>query len=439
VRTAPDTTENGQTVRTTTVRTVLPADPLTIERKTPDFWDYLEALPKDWDRHLLYVYRRHSDSGPLIPLEKCSGYLTMPGGAQVALNNREEVEFALAGKYGGGTYRLILKKGSERVTEGRVTVDGPPKNTAPGIFDSTPTVSPSTADTSTTDVAKTAMNIVSTHESEAINTGLSMMRNAADVMQRLAGAPATSATDDVMKQAMLVMLQKALNPPDPVDALTKLLTLMQAMNGGNSANGESPLVTRILETGLERVLNPPAASGPVSSTGAELVRALPQVIGVAAEAAKEWRLGSEAQLQTAQIMANSNRAALPPGQVQPPAAPPGRPITQATQITPEAQAMPAGAPSLEFVESKIVEILRKPISADECADEVLSFLDVIDPTLVDRLAAVGEAQLIQIFQTRPVLRQYHDLARLQEFIKAFLKYSKENEEPTAPSVPVKPN
>ena len=101
--------------------------------------------------------------------------------------------------------------------------------------------------------------------------------------------------------------------------------------------------------------------------------------------------------------------------------------------------MPAGTPSLEFVEMKIVEILKKPISADEAADEVLSFLDLMDSTMVDRLAAATEAQLVQLFQTRPVLKQYHDLARLQEFVRSFLKYA--NDAGPADGVPTttKPN
>ena len=107
--------------------------------------------------------------------------------------------------------------------------------------------------------------------------------------------------------------------------------------------------------------------------------------------------------------------------------------------------MPAGAPSPEFIEARIVDILKKPISADDAADEVLSFLDLVAPTtpqapgLVDQLSALTEAQLIQIFQTRPVLAQYHDLARLQEFIRSFLKFANENEAAPGVDTTSKPN
>jgi hypothetical protein len=463
VKAATDIPEIGRTVEKTTVTRVLPVDPLTGERKTPDYFEYVAKLSAaDWERHpkhTLYIYRRNTDTGPMVPLERLNGIFPTAGG-DISLSDREEFEIALAQKYGGGNYRLILKKGSERITEGRISFEGPPKNTRPGILDSAEANSngaSSQAPETTESVAKTAMNIVANQESQGLQIGMAALHSAADVVQRLAnpqtGAAGQSETDLLMKQALIEMLRKALNPPppppppDPIAMFQQFATLMATLSGGNSA--VSPIVQQILDAGLKRVLDPPP-SGPVSSTGAELVRVFPQVAAYASEAVKEWRAGSEAQLQTAQIMANANRPALPPGTAQPP--PPGRPITQATQLAPavppapaEVQTMPAGTPSLEFIEGKIVEILKKPISADDCADEVLSFLDLMDPGapghpgMVDQLAACSEAQLVQLFQTRPVLRQYHDLARLQEFVRSFLKYAKETEPTPGVDTTSKPN
>lgn len=441
MRTATDIPEAGQTVRTTTVRTILPADPLTAERKTPDFWDYFEKLPSNWgsppDRHLLYVYRRISESGPCPPLERCAGYMAMPDKSQLLLNNREELEFAIAAKYGGGTYRLIMKNGSERVCEGRITAEGPQKNTPPGIFESNPQNSSNSSTGSTdpsSDVAKTAMNLVANHEGEGIRIGMHALQGAADVVSRFSqpASPAPSQGDDFTREFMRVMMARALNPPDPLEMVTKVLTLAQTLSGGNG--GVNPIVNQILDAGLKRVLDP-APTGPVSSTGAELVRALPQVIGLAAEAAKEWRVGSEAQLQTAQVMAASGRTppALPPGQVQPGhVQPPAtRPITQATQVVQNpapqgAQAMPA-EPPIEWIEAKVVEIIaNKALSAEESADEALSFIDHSNSGMFEQLMNVikahGEVGLMHVFQTRPVLRQATtDMLRLQEFVQAVLK------------------
>jgi hypothetical protein len=453
VKPATEIPEFGRTVVKTTETRVLPADPLTGERKTPDYFEYVERLsPGEWERHpkhTLYIYRRNTETGPMIPLERLNGFFPVAGADPVPLGDREEFEIALAQKYGGGNYRLILKKGSERISEGRISIDGAPKNTRPGILDS-PEASGSGATVQNPpetpeSVAKTAMNIVANQESQGLQIGMAALHSAADVVQRLAhpSVPAPAPGDDLTRQFLQVMIAKMMNPPDPLEQFAKFASLMATLGGG--ANGTAhPAVQKIIDTALERFGNP-VAPGAIATTGAALVSQLPQIAGYVTEAVREWRVGSEAQLHTAQIMASQGRA--PALAAQNPSAtvqPPGRPITQATQIVPppqEAQAMPAGTPSLEFVESKIVEILRKPISADDAADEVLSFLDLMDPTLVDRLAAVNETQLVQLFQTRPVLKQYHDLARLQEFVRAFLKYA--NDTGPADGVestkPVKPN
>jgi len=41
----------------------------------------------EWDKHLLYIYR--IEPGPSTPVDKYAGYLVMPSGAQVPINDRE--------------------------------------------------------------------------------------------------------------------------------------------------------------------------------------------------------------------------------------------------------------------------------------------------------------------------------------------------------------
>ena len=107
VKTATAQPASNEVVQTTTTRRVLPLAP----DSRVDFWEYLNGLkfPDDWDKppgHLLYIYRRIADTGPMPGLEKCTGYITMPDNTRVALTNQEETEFAIGRKYGGGTYRL---------------------------------------------------------------------------------------------------------------------------------------------------------------------------------------------------------------------------------------------------------------------------------------------------------------------------------------------
>jgi len=450
MRTAIDSPETGAVVETTTRRRVLPPNSAGAEIPRPDFWDYVEKLePKDWDGppgHTVYIYRtdpRSSNYGTgESNIDKCSGFIEVRPGVNVPFNDREEVELAIREKHGGKAFRLILKKGRERITEGKVSNDAPPRFVSAPIStngnSSAPMVTPA-EDYTTADVAKTAMHMVANHDAQAIAVGVNALQGAASVIERLTRVPVPvqpSESDQLMKQLMLAMLQKALNPPDPLDVINKILPLLN--HGGGGADPlTNPLIAKIVETGLDRVINPPM-SGPVSSASAELVRALPTIANAAMEGVREWRLGAEAQLHTAEIMAGRVPPALPPGA----AAPPRPPAPQrATNPSPEAQPTMLG-PSVDFIESKIIEILKEPISADEAADETMAFLDRLDEKLPAQLASLGDTGLMQLFQTRPILQQaVQNLPRLQEFIKAFLKYAAENASGSADPTPasVKPN
>ena len=438
MKTATDNPANGRTVEKTTVTRVIPTDFSSEDRKLPDFWSYIEGLSAaDWERHLLYVYRRVSDAGQMVPLEKSSGYIVMGNNVQVPVGNREEFEFALQQKYGGGTYRLILKKGSERVGDHRISIDGPPKAVQPGILvDNAPNVNPVT---DSADVAKTAMNIVASHEAEAINVGLGMMRTAADVQRQMA-QQSQNGGDDITREFMRVMIARAMNPPDPMDSIAKMLgifqTLMSAMNPGAAQN---PVVQRIMDSALDRLMNPVSSNGSTSTTTA-LVQTLPAIASHVKEALTEWRTGMEVQRdvimrrQTPQLSAPAAPGQPSPTVLQPPG--------PAAVKAPEGQVMPG--PPLEFIETKIVEILTEtlgePNGPDIAGEEVFMFLDRLEPKLVAHLAGMGEAGLFQLFQTRPILKQAAtNPPRLQEFIRAFLKYSKPEPPAGNGAVTVKPN
>jgi hypothetical protein len=430
VKTAQEPTNPAQVIERRTTTRVIPADSLTDSQKPPDFWAYvanLEQNPLLWDRHLLYLYRIVSDSGSGQGLEKISRYFTLPDNTQVPVGNREEFEFALQSKYGGGTYRMILKKGAEWVAQERIRIEGPPK--AIPQETSAPTIGPAGEYTGA-DVAKQAMHMVASHEAEAVNVGVRAMQGAAEVISRLAHQQTTppSATDDLLKQAMVAMLQKALNPPpapDPIETFAKFMALMQGAGGGATGGAVNPMVQQIMQTAVERMLNP-IANGPAAPTAsAELVRQLPQIASYAAEAIREWRLGSEAQRDTALVMTGKSPVpALPPGSPGAAAAPAPAPQVQPPPAAPGGTMV---APSLEWIETKITEILlANDMNPDEAADETISFLARMDPRLLQQLVQHGEAGVLQLFQIRPNLRPaLQNVPRLQEFIKAFFKYAAE--------------
>lgn len=98
-----------------------------------------------------------------------------------------------------------------------------------------------------------------------------------------------------------------------------------------------------------------------------------------------------------------------------------------------------GAPSLEFIEQRIVELMRAPVSAEEAADHALEFLHTLDgdnpqpgKSYVLQLASAGETGLLQLFNMRPILKQATtNTPRLLEFIRAFLKLHAEDEKAQA--------
>ena len=96
-----------------------------------------------------------------------------------------------------------------------------------------------------------------------------------------------------------------------------------------------------------------------------------------------------------------------------------------------AQPQPAnGGPSVEFVDRKIMEFIKAPtLSAEQAADEAMTFLQTLDPNAVAQLASLGEAGLLQFFSSpqHPVLQQAtSNMPRLVEFIRAFLRMHAED-------------
>jgi len=413
----------GQVEETVTRKRIVPADVVGAQ-KTPDFWDYIEGLkPEDWSpyRHKLFIYRYVREDAPVAmdPLEKNeTGLLVMLDNTQVPINNREEVEFGIAQKFGGGLFRLILKRGSERVTETRVHTEGPRKMVAPIRNESTsPTIT--TMQDATAEVAHHAINTLAGQDRVVMDVAVNAVKGAAEIVQRMSAASSGggSEADQMFRLMMVKALERMMAPPpDPLDLLTKLLTLQAQLNPSGQAN---PILARVLDGAVEKLLNPPA-TGPSSSAGAELVRQLPQVASYVSSAIAEWRAGMEAQRDTAGIM----RGVQPSGTGRPQPNP--ATILPAPAAQPKAEG-PVGAPSFEFIESRVVKIMSESETVEEAAENVAEFLHTMDSGAVAQLTALGEAGLMNFFCTRPMLKPATtNLPKLQEFIQAFLKYASEN-------------
>ena len=101
----------------------------------------------------------------------------------------------------------------------------------------------------------------------------------------------------MMDRIMALALERLLNPPDPVAQFVAIFTAMKQLSPPPSAveGSRDPLVNKILETGLDRVLNPAPTGAPVSAS-AELMRQIPQIASTAADALREFRMAREAEL-----------------------------------------------------------------------------------------------------------------------------------------------
>lgn len=445
------TPENGQVQETVTRRRIISAAKAA---PPPNFWEYMALLKsEDWStpggtpHHTLYIYR--DEPAPSLSLAKCTTAVFQE--TNTPWNDQEEMEIALMSRYGGGRYRFILKRGSERVCVHSLTIPGAPKNLSARVPDSPPPYQnygpgpqvypagnggypnqyPNPYDP-TARVAETALHTMANQDKQAVEIGISALAQAANVIKNFSAQPTAGPMDEMQRAFMAAMIQRmTMAPPDPIETFAKMMALMREANPANTGGVGGSVIDKVIAAVVERGLNPPAtSSGPAVSMGAELVRILPNVAQYATEG-----MGNYARIMEAQrdAIAIQRGAAPQPVQVIPPRqpnpVPPPQPLPPAPVV---AGAQPANGDTMltdlmVFIERKIVEILNEPQSAEWAAEEALNFLDRMDPTIVPQLVQHGESGLMAIFQTRPTLKPaLSNPARLGEFIKAFLRYANEN-------------
>jgi hypothetical protein len=439
VKNVSGTPDNGQVVETTTRRRIIAAK----TGPQPNLWEYLAALTDaDWSNHILYLYR--DDPPPTIPLLKCS--TPQLEGTTATWNDQEEMEATLMQKFGGGQFRVMLKRGSERVCVHRMTFPGQYKNLTPRVVEPAPQYSsgPSVQSMNsyydgTARVAETAIHTMANQEKQAVEIGISALAQAANVIKNFTAQP--TGQDDLTKQIMAVLIQRALAPPpDPMEAVTKVLALIQQMNVASNPTGSAnPVVQRILDSAIDKFLNPPA-SGPAVSAGAELIRTLPSIAQYITQGMADYARIMEAQKEVIAMQRSGGpmvqpSTQLPPARLPaPPSPPPPAPAIIQPPPTAAARAGDANMFSdpMLFIESKIVEILNEPQSPEWAAEEAIAFLDRLDPNIVTQLTGQGEPGLTALFHSRPALEPAtKDLPRLQAFVRAFLKLASQNGEETA--------
>ena len=417
---------DASVVETTTRRRVIPVSDANSAEKTIDFWDYVRAIgqrdPAEWQKHMVYVYR--VEPQPSVPLLKSGDqYLNMPNGQRVSVADQEELEFALTQSFGGGVFRIIVKKGAQQWVQVRIPINAPVRAiTIPAGDAAQPANGNGVTITGMSDsaqIAGKAIDTIAGAEHQAVRIGMEALGAAANVVRSFSdGRPGGGAQDDLTRQLINVMLQRMLQPPpDPLELLARMMTLMQGMNPAAKPN---EMMDRVMGAAIDKILNP-TPSGPATSATAEFVRQIPALGSTVAEGLREFRMAREAEERMVRLGAQRQPGPPVPQMPQVPAPP-------AIQLVPPAPAPPAGAPSMEFIDQKIIEILHQPVSAEQAADDAMAFLSALDAKAVHQLSLLGEGGILARFQSRPILKQAtNNMPRLVEFIRAFLKMHAEDQ------------
>jgi hypothetical protein len=411
-------------------------------RTTPDFWDFIESMtPEMWaGDFMLYIYREDPKpsnyGGAGGALEKCTGEMLMPNGVRVRMDSREDIELAIKEKWGGKAFRLILKKGRERLTEGKCMNEAPPKypDSVPQMYQPNPL--PNAAPGSSDQVATRAMDLVANQNPQLMTVAMDAISRAADLVAKHNPAPPPPATDSELDRAFKqAMIQKLLAPPpDPFEMFVKFKQLM----GDGGIGGGNALMDKVLGAAVDKILNPVSAVAAVTgrTTLLDVGRELIPVLGTVMH---EYRLSREADARITEIQRSAMPAQPVPAvpQQNPPAAIATMPAA-VPQPAPQ-QAAPA-APTMTFpqIEAHIASIISNAgFTTDEAVDEVLAFLYNTDPRLVGlllnppsldaRLKPGKDGLMMLCTYEAPFKPCLSNVPRLSEFLDKFIVAATEAE------------
>jgi hypothetical protein len=411
-----------------------------IETLTPERW-----ANEDWRLAIVREDPKPSNYGGQNTLEQCQGVIEVAPGVGVPLDDWEQIQLAIKRKYGGKVYRLILKKGRERITEGKCINEAPPKfpemnaaNYYPGTMPTMNSASSSDANA----IASKAIDTVANQPQEVMNIAINALRASAEMISRSASAPpapppaaanADSELDRAFKQAMIAKLLA--EPPDPIK---NFLAIKQALGDGNGNNPAgsgtiNALLEPLLKAAVEKIINPVA---PVvgRTTLLDLGREFIPVLGTTVrETMHEYRLSVEAQARIAEL-----QRGMPPAAPQAAAAPSAQlpaTVPAAAPNPPLQAAPPLTFPQIEEHIAKIVKNVEYPV--EEAVDRVLSFLydtdarlvgALLNPPTIDKRLKPGKEGLLMLFQYEPPLMPCMvNIPRVSEFIDKFIVAATEAE------------
>lgn len=407
----------GGVLETVTQQRILPGDPPTdddsdlkpSDNRPRDIFDYMRALkPEETDNHTLWIYREYP------PTE--SGYIDCV---------KPPIDEAyIKANFGGGTFNLLLKRGSELVRSRKFKVVGAPitpngnsPQSAAGAGsdlvqivkmlkeNGNGTLSPGDAMTLQMKAFENALAIQRASIPPAMNIEqlTNALRNLRDIEG--GGAPRQQAEQpEWLKQllaaavpAVVGLVVKMLEPKDALATLKGLgeaFTVMKSVNGTGEAAAPDMGVTLLQQ-------------------GPSLLRGVADLLG-------ELRRAEEIKAARAAAGAPPAPVALPSGPRS--AIPPDRrpPPDPASLPRPTAAEMKNGEPDPEWVWGHVIKMCE---NGDD-GTFAYNFLDQIDAASMKSLrdAKITIEQLKQMIATgaiHPVLVQITQLPNYQKFIGEF--------------------
>jgi hypothetical protein len=404
----------GQAVEETTVTRILPDTKAESEKLSSDPFEYIDTISRErWDQgeHMLYIYRveppvYRNAAGPTY-VTKYATPITL-----------EQIQ----SEYGGGLWRILIKRGRERVADRMYPVGGTPRDLTRATQEFNPALPGGVPATEQPGgVVSQAMNIVSdprareaqtqmltsaaTSAIELVKQNASQQMTVKDILElaeKLSQRPAekpfleTEVGKILLAAAstlVTVLVQRMVSPADPLDQLGKIAEAAKLFGGGNSG----------------------------TDWKAALVHAAPQIAEAGRGMLQELRLGTEAQMR---INAGRTLTAPPP----PPAPPVQQNPAQQNVVQMPAPAAQPGAQSMEAFEAKLVELLNDPNMTGDKAGEIL---DETWPRFVDEVSRYSVDMIVGVFPTRPILAPHAQNPRLRQFITEFLQWANETDAPPA--------
>lgn len=409
----------GSTIEETKRTRVIPAGSSEADTDKPwrllDTWEYLATLsPEQWTREEIVAYLyRYDDKGNRWGIGKFTTAID---------------EFKVMETFGGGRFNLVVKRRQQIIKNEDFQLEGPQKT--PGANGA-----PLTAGTAAPGGEGALLTTINA------------------LVEELRAARGGNVLQESIKNAI------ALNQSVFAAAVPAVTRTLEGAGGGHQPPARDPLVEKVLEAAINRMVNPPAANsleetlkmiqlfktsgllqGNDSKTNMalELVRQVPTVASTLVQGVEHWRFAEEARARQAAILRTgpqpinvppaapaqpANVIPMPPPATQPEAAAPAPTNTQADAAAVAAQEqVPASAMPIEVLEQLICNIIVDPnLTLEQAATEACALIERVLPGQTDKMAVNGKENLMFFFRSRPILAQVANHPRLSDFLDKFIE------------------